>query len=239
MDETFTIKAIVLNRQPYRENDSRVTVYSLEYGKLVLIARGTGSVKSKMAGHIEPFCLSDFMVARGKRHDYIGGVASRDCFSGIKSDLDKLKIAGQAIAVFSRLIKENEAESGLFFLLYDFLDFLNNLKIDSEQEADEYIFQVFILKLLSVLGYEPELSVCTICGKELKPSGNRFDFSRGGLVCALCQSKDGVVISDDAIKLLRFIIKEKFSDIVKLKIDKKISAEAVKNIILFYNYNFK
>ncbi|MFH1822239.1 MAG: recombination protein O N-terminal domain-containing protein [Patescibacteria group bacterium] len=41
MEETYTTKAIVLNRQPFRENDSRVVVYSFEQGKMELVARGT------------------------------------------------------------------------------------------------------------------------------------------------------------------------------------------------------
>lgn len=235
MDETYTAKAIVLNRQPYRENDSRVTVYSLEYGKLILVARGTGSIKSKMAGHIEPFCLSDFMIVRGRRYNYIGGVASRNCYSSIKSDLIKLQIAGQITRVFSRMIKENEPQSDLFFLLSNFLEFLNNNFI-KEELCDFFIYS-FMLKMLVNLGYEPELQSCVICGKKLEPEGNGFDISHGGLVCITCQQKTGLKISGDAIKLLRYIIKENFSKLLKLKFDKKVSVEIVKNIILFFDYN--
>ncbi|KKQ54227.1 MAG: repair protein RecO protein [Candidatus Falkowbacteria bacterium GW2011_GWC2_38_22] len=234
MDETYTTKAIVLNRQPYRENDSRVTVCSLEYGKLVLIARGTATTKSKMAGHIEPFCFSDFMIVRGKCHSYIGGVASQNCFSAIKSDLSKLRIVGQVIAVINKLVKENEADSRLFFLLHDFLEFLDNN--DIKEETIDFFIHAFVLKLMSGLGYEPELRVCVACGKELKPENNSFDFSRGGLVCGLCQAQNSTIIKNDTIKLLRCMVKEKFIDLQKLKYDKKISDEAIKNIILFYNY---
>lgn len=41
MEETFYTGAIILKRSPWRENDSKVIVYSLEKGKLELVARGT------------------------------------------------------------------------------------------------------------------------------------------------------------------------------------------------------
>ena len=41
MEETFYTRAIILKRSPWRENDSKVTVYSLERGRLELVARGT------------------------------------------------------------------------------------------------------------------------------------------------------------------------------------------------------
>lgn len=236
MDEAFTTKAIVLSRRPYRENDSKIIAYSLEYGKLSLIARGTGSIRSKMAGHIEPFCLSDFMIVRGRRCDYIGGVASTDCFSNIKSDLLKLEIAGQACAVFNRLIKEKETDKDLFFILNDYLEFLD--KNIFKQELGDLLLHIFILKLLVILGYEPELYACVACGKAIGPDGSHFDPGRGGLVCSLCKGGSGLAISGDAIKLLRYIIKKQFADILKLQIDNKVSALAIKNIILFYNYHF-
>ena len=47
MEETYNTKAIILNRQPFRERDSRVTIFSLERGKLILVARGTKKITSK------------------------------------------------------------------------------------------------------------------------------------------------------------------------------------------------
>ena len=96
----------------------------------------------------------------------------------------------------------------------------------------------FILKLVCQLGYRPELYFCVACRKDINPNGNFFDFKKGGLVCGNCK-KNGLTIHKDSIKLLRFIVKENFKNISKLHINKKTSLEAIKNIALFYNYNFK
>ena len=69
MEETFNTKAIILKREPFWEADTRVVVYSLEKGKLHLIARGTKKISSKLAGHLEPMNFVDLMVVRGKQFD--------------------------------------------------------------------------------------------------------------------------------------------------------------------------
>ena len=236
MEETFNIQAIILNRHAFRENDSRVLAYSLEHGKMFLVARGTGSIKSKMAGHIEPFCLSDLMVVRGKRYNYIGGAKSTNCFFGIKSDLEKLEVAGRSFAILNKIIKEHEVDHALFFLINDFLETLS----DTNKNIDFNLFlHAFILKLICKLGYRPELYSCVICRKDISPNGNYFDFKKGGLVCKKCDKNKALTIHNDSIKLLRFIVKENFIDISKLFVNKKTSLEATRNIVLFYNYNFK
>jgi len=235
MEETFNIQAIILNRHAFRENDSKVLVYSKERGKMFLIARGTGSIKSKMAGHIEPFCLSDLMIVRGKRYNYIGGAKSGNCFRELKNDLEKLEVAGRAFAILNRIIKEHEVDPKLFFLINDFLKTLS----DVNKNIDLNLFlHAFILKLVCRLGYRPELYSCVICRKDINPNGNYFDFKKGGLVCKKCNKDKALTIHEDSIKLLRFIIKENFKNISKLHINKKSFLEAIKSIAVFYNYNF-
>lgn len=246
MEETFNIQAIILNRYVFRENDSRVLVYSKEHGKMFLVARGARSIKSKMAGHIEPFCLSCLMVVRGKRYNYIGGAKADNCFRELKNDLEKLEIAGRAFAILNKIIKEHEVDQELFFLINDFLETLSdiNKNIDYQPKADppwadNLFLHAFILKLVCRLGYRPELYSCVICRKDINPNGNYFDYKLGGLVCVKCKKENNLTIHEDSIKLLRFIVKENFINISKLHINKKSSLEAIKNIALFYNYNFK
>ncbi len=232
MDETYTTKAIILNRQPFREADSKTIVYTLDKGKLELIARSTKKIKSKLAGHLEPFCLSDLMIVRGKQFDYIGGAVSENCYGAIKSDLEKLIFAGKAINIFNRLVKLGEKDEAVFKLLQETLDTLNNRqKINIGYEL---LFNFFVLRLMAQLGHKPELYNCVVCRKKIAPNENRFDLSKGGLVCLECQknnkNKQVLLISTDCIKVLRLAIENDFSRLTKLKIS-DILAKAINNII--------
>jgi len=237
MEATYQTKAIILNRQPFREDDSKMTVYSFDKGKLELVARGTKKIKSKLAGHLEPINLSDLMVVRGKRLDYAGSAVSENCYANIKSDLEKLVFAGKAISVFNNLVKLGERDQVVFKLLQEILDILN-----SKQKLNvgyELLINFFVLRLMSQLGHKPELYNCVVCRKKIAPNNNKFDLSRGGLVCAGCQKTNrsqSLLISTDCIKVLRLAVESDLNSLTRLKIS-DILVEEIKNVICsFLNY---
>lgn len=57
----------MLHSRPYRETSQLLTVFSLEYGKLALVARGSRSKNSKLRGILQPFVplRLDFRSADG------------------------------------------------------------------------------------------------------------------------------------------------------------------------------
>ena len=57
MEETHTTQALILRNRPYKERDSQIELYSPEFGRISLVARGTKDKKSKFAGYIEPLTL--------------------------------------------------------------------------------------------------------------------------------------------------------------------------------------
>jgi DNA repair protein RecO (recombination protein O) len=231
MEETKNTAAIVLNRQPYRENDSLVSVYTLDFGKLNLIARGTSKTKSKLAGHLEPFSRVDIMIIRGRGLDYIGGASLADAYSGLREDLNKIFFAGQAISVFNRFVKENQADSGLFFLLVDWLELVNDYPVANFSRFNGELCLVFFeLKMLAELGYSPELETCLSCHKKVVAGGNYFNLQNGGLVCGDCAKvaeagPELLTISDDCIKLWRFMSDNALDIAPKLKLNHKLIKE--------------
>jgi len=235
MNETYNLKAIVLKREPFRENDARVILYSPEKGKLALVARGVKKLRSKMAGHLEPFCFSEIMAIRGRKLEYIGSAMNINCFRGIKEDLDKLKIAGNVFKIFDRLVKEESPEPRIFNLLLDFLNTLeekNNLQL-------ELVSNLFLFKLLSELGYEPELRQCVICRKKIEPEGNWISNIRGGLICPSCkiensEKDDREAISENCIKLLRFSASRPLGVLTGLRADSRLEAELAGRISSFF-----
>ena len=236
MEDTYNIKAIVLNRRPVGENDTRTIVYSLEAGKLQLTARGAKKIKSKLAGHLEPLNLVDIMVVRGRRHDYAGAAVSEKCYFNIKNDLAKLPLAARAVRILDKFIKSGVVDEKIFELLKDYLAALEAVKGECA-----IFFTFFSLKLLAALGHQPELSRCLNCAVKIQPGKNRFDLERGGLVCPKCVNlKDAnqLAVSDDAIKLLRLIIKSDFGQLVKVKINNKLGNEVEKIISSFFKYSF-
>jgi len=246
MEASRKTQAIVLSRQDYRENDSLVGFYTLDYGKMYLIARGSKKLKSKLAGHLEPFNFVDLMIISGKSRDYVGSAILREPFLTLKNDLNSLYYAGQGVNWLNRLSEEGEPDQEIFSLIIGYLNFFNNkLNQALSQDEGELLFSFFIFKVLSKLGYKPQLQTCLNCEKKLRPGKNYFNLKNGGIICAPCFNQEKnqeklelLTVSDNCVKLIRLIIDDDLPGISKLKIDKKIIKEASYLTKGFLNYRF-
>ncbi len=240
MEETYQLKAIILDKKSFREHDAKVTVFSLEKGKLELVVRGVKKLKSKLAGHTEPFTLSNIMAIRGKQFNYAGSAFGENYFQGVKEDLNKLYAAGQAVMIFKKIVKEGEEDEKLFCLLRDFLNFLEK----SQLWVMGYQLSVnfFILKLMVKLGYKPEMYNCLACKSKTEPNGNSFNISKGGLVCLKCNRPNNthaLTISDNCIKVLRLTTDDNnnFEKLAKLKINKNLTKEVIEIVESFSKFH--
>jgi len=233
MQETYSAKAIILDKRPFKEYDAVVSVFCADKGRLELVARGVKRPNSKLAGHTEPITLAKIMTARGRQYDYLAAAANENSFFNIKNDFDKINAAGRAIGIFKKLVKENEKDEKLFYLLYEFLAALNNCQFSNYQ----LFFHSFVLKLLAHLGYRPELRDCAVCKKRIVPNNNKFDVSKGGVVCGACDRRGAALtITDNCVKILRIILKSDFNGLLKIKTDRKLEREVEKIIGSFYEY---
>ena len=234
MEETYATRAIVLKRVSFRERDSQVMLYSGDHGLVSLIARGTKCQKSKMAGHLEPATLVNIMVVRGRQWDYVGGVATINAFVNVKQDYDRVFAATRGLAAFIKMVKPEASDQELFQLLFKFLDTLDKLKLKFEPGI---LSDFFILKLLSALGYCPELYQCFHHKIRISPGSNFFDLSAGGLICSKCPRDAGhLTISNDCIKILRLALNTDFSQVINLEISRGLANEASRIIDSYYKY---
>jgi DNA repair protein RecO (recombination protein O) len=237
MEETYTTSAIILSRELFRENDSRAVIYSPDLGKLVLIARGTRSIKSKLAGHIEPMTLSRIMVVKGKKLNYIGAAVGENYFANLKNNYESLGLAGNIANLFNSLLKEgdNNDYAGLFDLLRSYLFF-----IDQKGAPTELVYSSFLLKMLNFIGYKPELANCLDCGHVIMDDRCNFDYSSGGLICAECLNGRGAVLelSHSAVESMRLFPDMNVDLLSGFKISIDAQNECKNTIEAFYKYNF-
>lgn len=234
MEETYSAIGIILNRTPFRENDLKVLVYSSEKGKISLIAKGAQKFQSKLVGHLEPMTLSKIMIIKGKKYNYLGSAINQESFLNIKADLEKMAIGGRSIRLFNELVKWEEVDENLFKFLQKYLTILNKFNISQ----NSLTYEAFALKLLSIIGYKPELDFCNKCRKKINEEFLFFDPKRGTLVCddCACQGKNlELKITTSCQFFLRFILNNDFEKIFKYKFElkDKEKAELKKFVELF------
>lgn len=216
---THQLRGIILGKQDYRESDRLFVIYTDELGKIEALAKGVKKIKSKMAGHLDFFSEIDLMVAPGKNYFQIAGADIRKNFTNVNKDLAKIALASFCLEMVDNFTKPEHPDQKIYALLKYFLNALNNRK-DKKFLENYGLSKFFIIKLMSLLGWEPELYSCLKCKNKIVPEGNFFDAGRGGLVCKKC-GRGGMPISPAVIKILRFVLKKKSEDFPAIKISKK------------------
>ena len=130
MPSDLRTRAIVLRRTNYGETDRILNLLTPE-GKIAVLARGVRKEKSRLAGGIELFSVSDVVVHRGRSElGILTSARMQKFYANIMSDFDRVELAGDLLKKLDRIAEQVETPA-LFELLTEALDGLNrNFTID-------------------------------------------------------------------------------------------------------------
>jgi DNA repair protein RecO (recombination protein O) len=146
-------------------------------------------------------CFADLVLYKGVSSYTINSCEPIEIFYNIRLDVDKLTIASEIAKITNDVTDENEYSYNILQLV------LNTLYMISETEKDlDFILSVFKLRLLSLIGFRPEIEKCTECGT--KENLKYFSFKDHGLKCEACgkQDKGAIEISESTVKAIKWII---------------------------------
>ncbi len=192
---TFRTKAIVLRRTNYGEADRILQLLTPEHGRVSVIARGVRREKSKLAGAVELFAVSDVTVSSGRGELGILTSARLDTFFGkILEDYDRLQFGYEAVKQIDRAVTTVEEEA-FYRLLEQALIALNTSEIDLR-----VIKTWFFLQLAILLGVGANLATDVQGAKLIE--GERYGFSENDESFVLDERGR---FSSDHIKLLRIL----------------------------------
>lgn len=187
-------RAIVLRRTNYGEAD-RILQLLTPQGKKGVIAKGVRREKSKLAGGIELFAISDIVIHQGKGD--LGILTSArliQFYRHILEDYDTLQFGYEAIKLVSSA-SEMVDEPEWYDVLSEVLMALDVLTIPRQ-----LIQTWFYLRYAALLGYELSL-FNDVDGQPLNPEGTyMYDVGEKGL-----RASGRGELTADHIKFLRLV----------------------------------
>jgi len=227
----YRTSGIVLHRQDFGEADRILTLFTPEYGKLRVIAKGVRRLTSRKKGHVELFTYSTLLIARGRDLDIVTQAETIRSFRGLREDLVRVTYAYYVAELVNRFTEERDENRPLFDLL------LRTLEALAKAEDLRLVARFFELHLLDCIGYRPELHRCTACDAEIQPVDNFFNFESGGVVCPECAlgpmgengareratayhtpADTGYPLSVNLLKVLRFLQRESYATCQALRL---------------------
>jgi DNA repair protein RecO (recombination protein O) len=226
---TLHVEAVVLRHSDWGEADRMLVLYTREAGKLRAIAKGARRLRSRKAGHLEPFTRVSLMLARGRDLWIVTQAQTVEAYLALREDLLHTGYAAYAIELLDRFTYEEGENRSLYSLLHTTLERIN-------AEPDVYLaIRYYELRLLDLLGFRPELFHCIVCHQEIKPVDQFFSPAMGGVVCPQCVGRTGDVrpISMAVLKYMRHLQRSSYLEAQRASIPETIRSE-MEALLQFY-----
>ncbi len=123
--KTQTTQAIILKRLNFSEADRILTVITPDKGRLSLLAKAVRRPKSKLAGGLELFSVSDITYVEGRSElKTIISTRLKNHYRNIVSDVNKTMAMYEYLKVLDE-ITQHGVENGLFEILKEAMAYLD------------------------------------------------------------------------------------------------------------------
>ncbi len=206
---SFRVEAVVLRHADWGEADRLLTLYTRERGKVRAIAKGARKIRSRKAGHLEPFTRVTLQLAKGRDLFIVTQADTQEAYLPIGENLTKAGHASYVIELLDRFTYEDENESYNTFSLLT--DVLSRIAADPDPWLAIRYYEV---RLLDELGFRPHLFECAACGEAIQPVDQFFSPMAGGVLCPRCGAglPGAWKISVEALKYFRHFQRSSYTE---------------------------
>ncbi|HEY2421587.1 MAG TPA: DNA repair protein RecO [Neobacillus sp.] len=221
-------EGIVIRTTDYGETNKIVTLYTREWGKLGVMARGAKKPNSRLSSITQLFTHGYFLVQRGTG---LGSVQQGETITSLRAigeDIFLTAYASYIVELTDKCTEEKKPNPFHFELLYQTLNYMN------EGYDPDVLMNIYEMKMLNVLGLYPILNQCSVCGST---DGNfSFSIREGGFICHRCLSHDPYhfKLSPATVKLLRLFYYIDLSRLGNISVKDETKSELKKVISAYY-----
>lgn len=147
MDEFVTVTGMVLSSVPMGEYDRRLSLLTLERGKISAFARGARRPKSALMAGCRQFTFGNFALYEGRSSYTVRAIEVKTYFDELASDPERACYGFYFLELTEFYTRENADEAVVMKLLYQALRALSN-----EHLPNPLVRAVFELKIMMLNG---------------------------------------------------------------------------------------
>lgn len=213
----INIEGVILKRTPYKENDMILHVYTKDYGKIGIHARGIRKLTSKNARACQDMMVSEMTIRLKKGLSSLIKASPLHYLRHIKENIDSEIIGNYILEYYYRYIEENHPSLEEYEML---IDSLNALDQGYHPLLVYLLFNVFVL---NHNGVSIDVEGCVLCGSSQVVSISLED---GGFLCAEHLGHHHTY-SVDVLKTFRHLHKIPMKYIDSLHIEESVMKELI------------
>ena len=208
-----TVEGIVVGRRDIGENNCFLDILTSEYGVIEAVAHGVRKQGSKNASATGLFSYSVFCLNKTNLRYSVNSTQPKYSFFGLSADLKKLSLA----VYFADVIKYTSAAEQHGGDILRFFA-ITLYKLEQENADCVVIKSVFELRVMSMLGFMPDLRACRSCGEYAREK-MFFSVDENNLFCGNCANEtrgadeEALELSSTLLHTMRYVV---FSPVEKV-----------------------
>ena len=198
----FSTNAIVLNYRKFSDTSLICNLYSKDYGKFSIIAKGARSLKNPHGAILQPLNYIDIVYYYKEKRSMqlLKEATIKKKYYNISENYEKMIYALTIVDIVNFSSYNDSPCHIIFRLITKSLDYFN-----SSQLSDlDYYYLFFNIQLLIYLGYHPIIEGCYNCNNKIKTA--IFDVKTGHLYCKNCCNQK-FIINENEILLMQLLSK--------------------------------
>ncbi|MBP5166570.1 MAG: DNA repair protein RecO [Oscillospiraceae bacterium] len=203
MSNTAVVRGLVLRQAEYKESSRMLTVLTDGMGKIPVSARGAGRRGSRTAAASQLFAFSEMTLSQSRDRWYLNDANTIELFRGLTEDIAAFALGAYFLDLMDAVCQEGVDEPEILSLG------LRALWLLSEGKKERALIKCsFELRLMSLLGYRPELERCAGCAAE-DIDAPVLDLRGGELYCAACAEKHALSprkLCGGSLSAMRYIV---------------------------------
>jgi DNA repair protein RecO (recombination protein O) len=175
-------EGIVIRTVDYGESNKVLTIYTKEFGKMGVMARGAKKTKSRLSSVAQLFTCAYFLIQKGSGLGSLNQAEIIKSYRSVKQDIFKTAYAAYVVELLDKSTDEGKPSPALY-------EFLNLTLTYLDEGIDPDVLRaIFEMKMLRLQGVGPTVDRCANCGRQ---EGNfSFSIAEGGYLCEQCRFID-------------------------------------------------
>lgn len=222
MGNNTTVTGMILSAMPMSEFDKRVTILTLDRGKIAAFARGARRQNSPLLAATNPFVFGEFVLYEGRNSYNLQSASVTNYFADLTSDLANTYYGMFFLEMAEYFAQENNDEKQVLSLLYQSLRALESGKY--ERRLVKVIYE---WKMLMLNGIYPNMFSCQCCGKKEELYG--FSLRLAGMICKECSDKEyAKTMHPSTLYTLQYIMASQITKLFRFSVTEEVLRELEK-----------
>jgi len=225
-------EAVVLRGWKLGETSKILNLYTRDFGKLKVVAKGGRGPKSKFKGCLEPLTHIRVVYYDKRTRDLqlLSQADLVDPHFRIIGDMKRTTLGLAAAELVDKAVAGEEPFPQVFDSLTSMLR-----GVDRGGGFLEGYLWFFESHFIDLMGYKPTWDACLECGGSLGAEGGFFQPQSGGLLCSHCGgAAGGLVVEGETLEILYWLQRNELKDVGNLNPSPVQRAEIRKMFDLYF-----